>query len=169
MNSILSKKGMDRVRRELNEKQARLARVSTERDAAFEQCGDGWHDNPEFNRLQQLEAALNHEIHRLQGLLERSTLVEIDEQARPCDCVRPGAIVELVTTDERTGREERAVWLVGGDGDTDTEARILGWDSPVARAIAQARVGDVIDEVKLGPRQCTLEVVALHPRWPLAS
>lgn len=169
MTSILSKKGLERVRRELDDKNARLARVCAARDEAFEQCGDGWHDNPEFNRLQQMEAALNHEIHRLKGLLERATVLQIDEQSRPCDCVRPGAIVELVTTDERTGRSERALWVVGGDGDTDLAERVLGWDSPVARAIAHARVGDVVDEVRLGPRQCTLEILALHPSWPLAS
>jgi transcription elongation GreA/GreB family factor len=163
---ILSREGLARIRREIEDKRARHQRVCNERDAAFELSGDGWHDNPEFNRVQQMEAALAREIARLRCVLETAVLLEVVEDQRSVDCVRPGSVVEIESADEVTNQTEVALWIVGGDGDSDRSRRVLGWDSPLARAIAGARVGDVLEDVVIGARIVTIEILALHARIP---
>ncbi|MCB9609775.1 MAG: GreA/GreB family elongation factor [Polyangiaceae bacterium] len=165
---ILSRDGVARIRREIDDKRARHLRVCSERDAALELSGDGWHDNPELNRVQQMEAALSHEIARLRGVLETATLFEVVEGQRPVDRVRPGSVVEIECTDERTGDTVVALWILGGDGDSDRSRNALGWDSPLARAIAGACVGDMLEDVILGPRTVAIEILALHARAPKA-
>ncbi len=105
---ILSREGLARIRREIEDARARHQRVCNERDAAFELSGDGWHDNPEFNRVQQMEAALAREIARLRCVLETAVLLEVVEDQRSVDCVRPGSVVEIESADEVTNQTEVA-------------------------------------------------------------
>ena len=161
--ALLSEQGRERIRAELRTKRARHERVCEERAAAFESCGDGWHDNPEFNRLAQEEAGLTHEIARLELRLGNLQLLQVTEGERPCDCVRPGSLVEICVTDKSTGASERARWGIGGEGDSDKVSGVLGWDAPLARAIAFARPGELLNDVRVGHRLLSIEVLALHP------
>ena len=61
MNTVwMTQVGYQNLLAKIAEKEKEYEQIRDHRQVAFEQSGDGWHDNPEFNRMQQLEANLNH-------------------------------------------------------------------------------------------------------------
>ncbi|MBK6757388.1 MAG: hypothetical protein IPG70_07080 [Moraxellaceae bacterium] len=44
------------MQQQLQQTEARYLEVCEQRRIAHDLSGDGWHDNPEFNRQQQMEA-----------------------------------------------------------------------------------------------------------------
>ena len=98
-NSVfVSEQGFIALQEQLNKTQARYLEVCEQRRIAHELSGDGWHDNPEFNRQQQMEAFLNGEVKRLLQTLEKAKIFTVQEHARPLDKVWLGSVVELEVT-----------------------------------------------------------------------
>ena len=58
----MTAKGLAQLQQLLHEKQQDYAEIRDQRQLAFELSGDGWHDNPDFNRMQQFEAINNHHV-----------------------------------------------------------------------------------------------------------
>ena len=65
MHYWMTAKGLAQLQQLLQEKQMVYAEIRDQRQLAFELSGDGWHDNPEFNRMQQFEANINHQVKEL--------------------------------------------------------------------------------------------------------
>lgn len=144
----VSEAGLERLQRELAHKHDEYARICEERRAAHELSGDGWHDNPHFNHLQQLEANLNHQIVECQSRLERARLFTPPVQP-PTDQVRLGSIVLLGVEDERGYREEW--WEIVAWGDTDRHSRQLGYETPLAQALLGL---EIEEKAVFGNRTC---------------
>lgn len=156
--------GFDKLKAQLARKQAEYAEVRDHRQIAFEMSGDGWHDNPEFNRQQQLEANLNHTVKTLTERLQVARPVQIDPNNRPTAHVAIGSLVEIIrwnlTLDDDRGVTE--TWEITGFDETDIEAGKIGYNAPLAKAIIGLQEGDTSDELILGNQVWEIEVVELH-------
>ena len=101
-------------------------------------------------------AKVTRDLRHLEGRLDAAVVV--DPAGQPAGSVRFGAVVEV--EDEDGGRREFAI--VGEDEAEAAEGRV-SWISPLARALADARVGDLV----IWPRpsgDVELEVVSI--RYP---
>lgn len=159
----VSEKGMERLVAELTRVEAEFRTLCEERTTACELSGDGWHDNPYLNLLQQREAAKTLEIRDLRDLVSRARIFEAPA-LRSTSRVEIGSIVEILVTDNATGREETQRWELVGHGEGDRGVRRLSYTSPMGRAIMGCATGDLV-EAMLPGRAVTLEVVALMPSW----
>ena len=83
-------------------------------------------------RLREVDRRLTH----LSRIMKAAKVVDPASQSSR-DQVRFGATVELADEDDN----RRSVTLVGDD-ETDAGAGRIGWNSPIARALVGARVGD---------------------------
>ncbi|PPJ79841.1 hypothetical protein CV019_00445, partial [Staphylococcus haemolyticus] len=132
---------------------------------AFELSGDGWHDNPEFNRMQQLEANLNHSVKTLTDRLQLARLIEIDGAIRNTGQVAIGSIVQL----DRYGLEHEELisetWEIVGFDETDLAQRQLAYNAPLAAAVMGLKIGEFSEEITLGGKLWEIEVRNLHPDW----
>lgn len=90
---LLTPAGLVRLRERLADKFAEYEDIRAQRQVAFELSGDGWHDNPEFNRAQQMEANCNREIKKLSDMLTSAQVIEIGAGRRPTDAVEVGSLV----------------------------------------------------------------------------
>ena len=75
MHYWMTAKGLAQLQQLLQEKQSVYAEIRDQRQLAFELSGDGWHDNPEFNRMQQFEANINHQVKELTERIEQVRLM----------------------------------------------------------------------------------------------
>ncbi|MEO5612579.1 MAG: transcription elongation factor GreB [Sphingomicrobium sp.] len=82
-------------------------------------------------RLREIDRRLAH----LARVMKAAKIVDFSAQVP--DQVRFGATVELA--DEADGRP---VVTIVGDDETDATAGLIGWSSPIARALIGAKVGD---------------------------
>ena len=100
---------------------------------------------------------------RISWLSKRMTAASVIDPAQQPDQSRVyfGATVTLIDEDE----SERVVTLVGED-EADAGAGVISWNSPIARAIRGAAVGDV-RRVKLPSGERELEIAGIE--YPAAG
>lgn len=101
---LLTPAGLVRLRERLADKFAEYEDIRAQRQVAFELSGDGWHDNPEFNRAQQMEANCNREIKKLSDMLTSAQVIEIGAGRRPTDVVEVGSLVTFTRWGRRRSR-----------------------------------------------------------------
>jgi transcription elongation factor GreA len=165
LSVTLTPAGFARLQQRLVRKLDEYEDIRAQRQVAFELSGDGWHDNPEFNRAQQMEANCNREIKKLNDMLALGRVVEIVEGQRPTTEVAVGSLVTFVRWgDDGPAAEE--TWEIGGHGDSDPQRACVAYDAPLGAALFGLKVGEYAEEVQLGEALVDLEIVALHPRHP---
>lgn len=165
---ILTSDGLARLQIRLKHKLEEYNDIRAQRQVAFELSGDGWHDNPEFNRAQQMEANCNREIKKLADMLTLRQVVEVIEGQRPRDTVAVGSLVSFVRWgDEGSSPEE--TWEIGGHGDSNPDQHRVAYDAPLGAALFGLKVGEYAEEIQLGDRQIDLEIIALHASHPASD
>jgi transcription elongation factor GreA len=137
--------GFQQARAQLERRCAEFDTICKERATAHELSGDGWHDNPHFNRLQQLEADKSREIAALKAVIGVARVVMIDPAHRPTDAVRMGSVVRIVTKLRSTGAEHTAIWEIVGYDETDMGMGKLAYNSPLGTALIGKEEGEVVD------------------------
>lgn len=144
------------------EKTKEYEEVCNHRQVAFELSGDGWHDNPEFNRMQQLEANLNHTLKNLNDQLSSLKLIEINDAMRNTKNVAIGSIVKISRYDLNRDQEYYEIWEIRGLDETDINKRYLAYNAPLASKILGLEVGDIVEEMKIATDLFDIEVVCLY-------
>lgn len=167
MAICISSNGLRRLQNELNEQHARLERLREERATAHELSGDGWHDNPYFNQLQQMEAEKTQHIARLRQTLATARVVDIRDGQRPERVVAYGSIVELLIEDA-TGEERTEFWEIVGHGESEPAKRRIAYDVPRIRPVMGLEPGDTATII-LDEEELVAEVVELHQSMPEGS
>jgi len=156
--------GLNRLRSDLELRLAELREICAARDAAFELSGDGWHDNPHFNKMQEDEVAKNRQIAELRSQIQGAVLFAAEDGRRPTKRVALGAIVLLEVREPGEPQRERLVEIVAY-GESDPSRGRFAYSTPVARALLGLEPGDESE----GPGRKTtaqLEVVELLQAWP---
>lgn len=153
--------GFHNLEQLLSRKTDEYAEVRQRRQMAFELSGDGWHDNPEFNREQQMEASLNHLVKELMERLANAKLVEIIEGQHPKNCVAIGSAVKIIRYNITSNSHSEEYWEIVGYDETDIENHKLGYNVPLAKAIMGLKPGEISDEVLIGKATWEIEVCEL--------
>lgn len=156
----MTAQGLKQLQTLLQQKQAAYADVCEQRQLAFELSGDGWHDNPEFNRMQQMEANLNHQLKALSERINQVRLVEIYDGMRNLNKIDIGSIVRWARWVGDEACEE--VWEIRGYDETDISTQVLGYNAPLAQAIMGLQAEDYVEELNIGGQIFDIEIVALH-------
>ena len=155
----MTQMGYQQLLRKIAEKE--YEQVREHRQVAFELSGDGWHDNPEFNRMQQMEANLNHTLKSLTDRLDLLKMIEISDAMRNTQQVEIGSIVHLRRYDLADDSEQDEIWEIRGFDETDIAKKYLAYNSPLASKMMHLYVNDIAEEVMLGSRHFDIEVVQL--------
>lgn len=161
MNIWMTQVGYQNLIAKIAQKESEYAQIRDHRQVAFELSGDGWHDNPEFNRMQQLEANLNHTLKELNERLQAMKYIEIHDAMRHSSQVEIGSIVQLCRYDLSDDSEQMEIWEIRGFDETDLTLKHLAYNAPLAIQIMHLQVGDVAEEVQIGSRHFDIEVVKL--------
>lgn len=162
----MTETGFENLKALLMRKKQEYADVREHRQVAFEMSGDGWHDNPEFNRQQQLEASLNHTVKTLTERLQCARPVTIDASNRPTSHVAIGSLVTITRWNLNDCAHDKGInetWEIVGFDETDIKAAKIGYNAPLAKAIIGLQVGDVSEQLLLGTQAWEIEVVAFEP------
>lgn len=161
--------GYNNLLAKIAEKEQEYDQIREHRQVAFELSGDGWHDNPEFNRMQQLEANLNHTLKTLTERLECIKLIEILDSNRNTEQVEIGSIVQLRRYDLADDTEHDEIWEIRGFDETNLSLKHLAYNAPLAANIMHLQVNDMAEEIQIGSRYFDIEVVRFFNTRQLAG
>ena len=121
------------------------AKICDDRKTAHELSGDGWHDNPYFNYLQQLEANKTWKINELEQIIANSIQISVVEGKRPIFSVNIGSIVLIGIENESTGEyKEQLVEIVGYE-ESVPACGMVSYTAPLGKALLGLREGDARD------------------------
>ena len=135
--NAITAEGLERLKAEVEEMETTGRREGAERIRIAREWGD-LKENAEYHDAKNSLALLERRITVLRERLDNAVVVEAAEGDE--DVVRFGSKVEVV--DEESGRP--ATYTLVGQAEADISAGKLSADSPVGRALAGARAGDVV-------------------------
>ncbi len=102
-------------------------------------------------KLRDIDRQLRH----LSQKMKAAKVVDPSEQVER-DRIFFGAIVDLADEDD-----VHVTYAIVGDDEADAGARRIGWNSPLARALRGARVGDVrMVQLPAGPKEWEVMAIA---------
>jgi transcription elongation factor GreA len=162
MRIYVTNEGLEKLKKDLAEMTSRLETVKREKAIAYTASGDTWHDNPHFNKLQQDEEGIAKRVAEMQEVVTRAEVVYIPN--RNTRQVRLGSIVRFYR--RRSGSNENNIetWEIVGYGETDTEARKVAYNAPLAAALLGLAPGD-ISEGEAADGHVEYEVIRLYDNW----
>lgn len=118
------------------------------------QSSETWHDNPQFDDVQQRAKMLETERNKLQAVLDDCELVE---PSAPDGRVDVGSVVRVRFA--KTGNEERFVIGSYMVLDSDDEDRI-SYAAPLARLLMGHATGETV-KGKIGARVAEVEILGV--------
>ena len=135
--NAITREGLDRLRAELEEMETVGRREGAERIRIAREWGD-LKENAEYHDAKNSLALLERRITVLRERLDNAVVVEPAGGGE--DVVGFGSKVDVV--DEASDRP--AEYTLVGEAEADISKGLLSADSPVGRALAGARAGDVV-------------------------
>jgi transcription elongation factor GreA len=161
----VTSEGLRQLQDELEQRKAELRAIQDERAVAHELSGDGWHDNPYFNKLQQDESHKNKQIADIRSTISSARMVVVRDGERPDERVALGAIVHLHVGQNNSWAEE--YWEIVGYGETDLAARKLAYNAPRIAPVMGLEIGESA-VAELNGQRMEYEVLDLLQRMPAA-
>ena len=163
MSSIihLSANGLQIFQDRLQEQRLAHAKICEERELAHELSGDGWHDNPHFNYLQQMEANSSWKIHELETVICNAKLFHVEEGSRPRDRVKLGSVVKYLLIDLDTDEEHIFTIEIVGYEESEPEMGQVAYSAPLGKILMGLSVGD-FNETRLPQGEVYVEILKLY-------
>ncbi len=156
MSKLLTPNGRDILNRKISETQVRLKQVVSQKGDAYENGGNGWHDNFSFEQLVREEAMLAGELASLNNILSTSVMVQTSTISADEICIGTTVTFE----DENASVVEYAV--VGfGETDVSSNPKKLEYLAPLIDPFIGGSVGDE-HTVRLGGRKVTYRVTNIR-------
>ena len=134
----LDEKGYESLQKDINKKKEELEELRKSRSDAYENGGDGFHDNFAFEELERKERQLIKTLTEREELLERAVLVDIQKDEKVVDV---NDVVSL--TIDFGDKKETGVYRLIGTIDIDDHEDIISitLNSPLGKAIYLSSVG----------------------------
>jgi transcription elongation GreA/GreB family factor len=158
----ITEKGKQILERKIAEQAIRVKEIQEEKSIAYTASGDGWHDNPGYNQLIQLEERAINELRAMEKRLSDSILWSSKE--RNTEKVQIGSIVCYKLTNIKTGKVLENTFEIVGSGESDLKNKQISYDSPIGNAIWEMSEGCEV-EVILPAGLSKIEIVRLYKDW----
>lgn len=158
MALLMTAYGRTRMEEKLVSLSQEIDSVRREKEIAYTTSGDTWHDNPGFNRLEQIEHQLVNELMRVQSTLSKAMLIDpkpLYAKVEICSFVayRQQSLIQHLNGDS---------WCeIVGYGESDFDAHKISYDTPIGRALFGLQVGGQA-ESRLPRGSVMLEVIGIY-------
>jgi transcription elongation factor GreA len=160
----MTKEGQIELQIKINFRELKLKELILEKAIAYEASGDGWHDNPGWIQIGQLEERMSKEIKEMKQRLSNSKLIAND--SRNTMCVQIGSIVRISQGTQKF-KKELLIEIVGSQESNLSKGKIA-YDTPIGKAIMGYSKGDEIDFIAPAG-QMKIIILKLYESWESAS
>lgn len=159
MSNILTRKGLENLRKRLEQKQLELRNLLEEKAHAYNASGDGWHDNPGWIQIGQKEEQISREIGALQSKIAGSRIIEINPEN--ADKVQLGLIVTFEQMAIKSGKSMQFRYLIATEEETDVKNNIISMNSPIGKALYGLNVNQNV-RIKLPAGEFELTILKIE-------
>ena len=135
----VDQEGYNKLLKELEDLQQELLENNAIKADAYENAGDGWHDNFSFEEATRREHMLMGQIEQLRKSIANAVVIEKTENDEIIDI---GDIIDVATKLNGEQLPDYSFQLVAGSGDSLEDLPKISINSPLGNAVYQKKVGD---------------------------
>ncbi|GAA4829357.1 GreA/GreB family elongation factor [Algivirga pacifica] len=154
----ITPEGKKMMEEKLENMAIRIKEIQEEKAVAYVISGDGWHDNPGFNQLEQMEHRAVEEMVKLKQHMNAAVVWEVTDERK--QQVQIGSTVTYTQTPIHGGKAQKMIWTIVGHGESNVRQKKISYDSPLGKALMDKRIGEKA-MLKIPMGEFELEVVSL--------
>lgn len=155
---IITQKGKALLEQKITAAHEKLKLVMSQKGDAYENGGNGWHDNFSYEQLIREETMIAGELSSLSNILAKATI--ISNLPQNTEEVGIGCIVTL-EDDSETSVEFEVVGY--GETDTTTSPKKLEYLAPIIQPIMGCHVCDETT-MRIGGKKSTYTIINIRSR-----
>jgi transcription elongation factor GreA len=137
-----TKQGAQKLASRIEALNNRIKEIQAEKSVAYWGSGDGWHDNPGFNQLEQLEFRTVNEMTSLRNQLEGGVIW--DSTKNNPHRVQIGHRVSILQVNVSNGKRNQLTISIVGHQESVLAKLWISYDSPIGSALLQKKVGQTV-------------------------
>ncbi len=134
----ITPQGKISLEQRLQELEIQLKDIQEEKAIAYHASGDGWHDNPGWIQIGQIEERLSKEIVSIRNRLAQAIIVT--QEKRQNDVVQIGCMVKI--RQHHNGNAREFIFEIVGSGETNISKKLLAYDTPLGNALINKSKGE---------------------------
>jgi transcription elongation GreA/GreB family factor len=161
MKYYITEAGKQVLESKITAQSLKIRSIQVEKNIAYSASGDGWHDNPGYNQLLQLEERAITELKNLEKLLTASVLwiqPPSTKRVQICSIVR----FSMLGAKDRVPRE--VIYEIGGHGESDLDRNLISYTSPIGAALYELLSGAEV-EVQIPAGRTRVHILQLYESW----
>ena len=158
----ITENGLENLNRKIIDMEKLVKDIQAEKAIAYTASGDGWHDNPGFNQLEQKEFRAVNDLQKLKNQRDSAIIVRIEK--RNIDAVQIGSIVKIEQFYFKDNTTRLITWEIVGHQESDFKLNRIDYDTPVGSALIGKKVDDVI-ELTLPVGKARFKIISLFEDW----
>ena len=158
----MSENAMQILKQKIVAQNNKIKEIQKEKSIAYTASGDGWHDNPGYNQLIQLEERAITELKTMEKRLSDSIIWPSKE--RNTEKVQIGSIVRYKLTNIKLNKIQEHTFEIVGSGESNFRDKLISYDSPIGNAIWEMPIG-YKTEINLPIGLCKIEIIELYKDW----
>ncbi|WP_035558171.1 GreA/GreB family elongation factor [Hymenobacter sp. IS2118] len=165
MKHYITEAGKQMLETKITDQNLKIRNIQAEKNIAYTASGDGWHDNPGYNQLLQLEERAITELKNLEKQLNTSILWS---QPPSTNRVQIGTIVRFSMQSARDQVAREVLYEIGGHGESDLQRGCISYTSPIGAALYELRRGAEA-EVLIPAGKTRIRILELYLNWESAQ
>jgi len=154
--------GLKNLEGKIAELEVLVKEIQAEKAIAYTASGDGWHDNPGFNQLEQKEYYAINELQQLKITADNVVVIKIE--SRNTENVQIGSIVKIEQFYYKDNSIKNFIWEIVGHQESDFKQNRIAYDTPVGSAIMGKKVGETT-EMNLPVGKARFKVISFYYDW----
>lgn len=164
MKYYITEAGKQLLETKITAQNLKIRNIQAEKNIAYTASGDGWHDNPGYNQLLQLEERAITELKNLEKQLNTSL---IWNRPRSVNRVQIGSIVRFSMQSAQDRVARQVIYEIGGHGESDLQRSCISYTSPIGAALYELLCGAQA-EVMIPAGKTTIRILEMYPDWESA-
>lgn len=136
---IITQRGKKLLEDKIIKQKEKIKEIQLEKEIAYSNSGDGWHDNPGFNNLMLAEEMAIKELKKMETELSFSLVFDNSLQTEQ---VTIGTIVKFKIYYFKDNIEKELIFEIVGNGESDINNRLISYNSPLGLVLLNSKIGD---------------------------
>ena len=133
--------GKEKLLEELKSLQKSLQQITDEKNFAYDNCGDTWHDNPTFNELEQREGRMMLDIQEKQKNIYDAIVIDVEN--RNTEKVAIGSIVKVEKFIKQENQHSTEIWEIVGFSESDPDNNKIAYNTQLGKTLLNMKEGEV--------------------------
>jgi transcription elongation factor GreA len=161
MKYYITPQGKKMLEKKITQQILKIRDIQEEKSIAYTASGDGWHDNPGYNQLIQLEERAINELKEMEKQAKDS-LVWL--QKNDCKSVQINTIVKIAMQSPKDTKPREMLLEIVGHNESELTNKKMAYTTPIGNAIYEKNINEET-EVIIPAGKTKIKILGIFENW----